>query len=196
MNNNSDLKLSENVLIIDTFILNALIQGIKKIYDEKLTRELGKIDIANLLDYLALDMGLRPGNNEIMVFFVSDEESSKIYHCVNSDIDKELDQMTFTDKIGTFNMFSAPTKGLVGRKDLFNNILDIVLNSKDVKRLAVFPQTDENGYESEIEFKLESKKDIDIIEFNVIEASAANIKKITPIYAIMLALGIQDDEVI
>lgn len=192
-----EIEWAENVILIDTHFLNTLIGDIKRFYEEKLKRQLSKIYLNELMDFFMLDMEIKPGNNECMVIWIYDSESTEIKESIPCNIPKELNGMGFDDKIGSFYMFGAPTGKLISRKDLFMNIMDLIIDSKKVKRIGIIPEG--KKYEEDAICKLDTK-----IEEKIATAfllSAASIKNNNNInfksifYPVMQALGIKGEEI-
>jgi hypothetical protein len=195
--NKEELGLDENVLLIDAYFLNALIASSKKLFEYKLNRTLKDVLIGELIDYLALDMGLRPGENKCTVIFVYDASSAVFEHCEPQDIEKELNGKGFDDNIGSFVMLGAPTDNLIKRHDLFMNIMDVILDLKEIKRVGLFPQGDD--YDADVCSKLDQMKSEDLSKmqltlFGFKEEEHSNFHLSSPLFPILQALGVRGDE--
>lgn len=192
--NISDLEFPENTIIIDVSYLNKLILGLKSLFEESLQRKLDTVKVYELLNFMALDMGINPGKNEIMVIWVYDDESKKIEYTIPSDIESKLNQMGFKDLLGTFTMFGAPTKGLTQREELFMNVIQLVHASEEVKRIGILPQ--ENVCDAELEKLLkDTDKDVSIFEVVKDEKKMEQCMYPNPLYPIMQALGIKGEDI-
>jgi len=195
--NKEELGLDENVLLIDAFFLNTLIASSKKLFEYKLNRKLNNVLIDELIDYLALDMGLRPGENKCTVIFVYDAGSAVFEHCEPKDIEKELNGKGFDDNIGSFVLLGAPTDNLIKRNDLFMNIMDVILDLKEIKRVGLFPQGDD--YDVDVCSKLDQMKSDDLSRmqltlFGFNEEEHKNFHFSSPLFPILQALGVRGDE--
>lgn len=132
-------------MIIDAAYLNFVINDLKKYFEPRLGRQLKKADLALLTICLAMDAGLKPGQNEVQILLVYDEKTSSLPDCVPSDLQKELDGVAFNSPFGEFSFLSVPSEGYVSLRDLYLDLFQIVLNSGDVKKLIAVPFCEEYG---------------------------------------------------
>lgn len=191
-----------NVMVIDAFFLNASAKAVRKIFEENLGRKLPAVDLGYFIELLGAHMGMRAGDNQCTVILLNDEESAELEGFDYCDIEKELNLKGFKDHFGDFTFLSAPTGNIVSRSELFKNLLDVIIDSKQVKRLGLFPHAE--SYDNEITTMLELKKK-DLKKMNVtlflpngddaqMEDKFPYSSK-TPVYCLMLALGLTDEEV-
>ena len=89
--------------------------------------------------YLAMDAGLKGSDNDVQVLLVYDKQSGKLEHCLPSDLKNELDGVAFKASLGEFSFMAVPSEGFVSRGDLYLDLLQIVLNTAEVKKLIVVP---------------------------------------------------------
>jgi len=191
----SAIKFPENVLIIDVYFLNTLIADMEKYYKEKLQRPIENVNIPYLLDYLMLDMGVRGKENKCMVIWIYDADSEKLALANPNDIAAELNGKGFDDNIGYFEMIGAPCKDLVTRKDLALNILELIKESKEVKRIGVLPEASE--YDEEAHAKLNEMKDKETHTFVLDPKSYAQTERSkadSALFPILAGMGVQGNE--
>ena len=183
---NTRIKLSETVMVIDAAYLNFVINDLKKYFEPLLGRSLQRADLALFTMCLAMDAGVKEGSNDVQILLVYDEQSGKLEDCLPSDLKSELDGMAF--------------KG--PRGELYLDLLHIVLNSAEVKKLIVVPFNEEYGEEVENVLK-ES-----VVESAGQKGNAKDIvffrmeKPVTPVayrweilgYPLMSALGIRSED--
>ena len=60
-----DIKLAENVILVDVACFNAVVGGMKKYFEMQLNRPLQDIYVEEWATYVALDSGVREGGNQI-----------------------------------------------------------------------------------------------------------------------------------
>ena len=82
---------------------------IKSFLGERLGRTLPDVDLPAWLSYLALDAGLREGDNEIQVLLVHGGEVSALPHCRPADL-KELDGVACRTPLGEFAFSRVNTR--------------------------------------------------------------------------------------
>ena len=137
MSDKPQIKLAEAVVLIDAAFLNFVITDIKGYFEETLHRSLQEIDLSMLTTYITLDAGITEGKNEVQFLFVYDKESSRLQYCQPSDLQEELNGVAFQSPYGEYSFASVPSEGMVSREDLFLDLLSIVSDSADVKRMIV-----------------------------------------------------------
>ena len=177
---NTRIKLSETVMVIDAAYLNFVINDLKKYFEPLLGRSLQRADLALFTMCLAMDAGVKEGSNDVQILLVYDEQSGKREFC----------------------FMAVSSEGFVSRGELYLDLLHIVLNSAEVKKLIVVPFNEEYGEEVENVLK-ES-----VVESAGQKGNAKDIvffrmeKPVTPVayrwgilgYPLMSALGIRSGD--
>lgn len=133
-----NIKFSENVILVDVTFLNEIVYSIKNALEMKLNRKLPHLDLPAWLSYLALDSGLRGKNNEVEVILVHEPISQTLNSCEPSDL-KRLDNMACRTSLGEFLFSSVSSSGLVSTENLFLDLMNLALDSADVKCLMLLP---------------------------------------------------------
>lgn len=187
------IKLPEIVILVDAAFLNFIVSDLKRYFENVLNRPLQEIDLSLLTTYLALDAGIEEGDNKVQLLFVYDQDSSNLVFCNPSDLKKELDGVAFSDQFGEFSFAGVPCEGMVTREELFLDLLQIVLDSADVKKLIVLSFNEEYG--NKVTAVLNKVKEKEIIQFRVDESEETIEYQWEMLaYPLMQALGIKGDE--
>lgn len=193
MNDKPQIKLSETVVLIDAAFLNFVITDIKRYFEATLQRSLQEIDLSMLTTYLTLDAGIKEGKNDVQFLFVYDKESVRLIHCQPSDLEKELNGVAFQSPYGEYSFASVPSEGMVTREDLFLDLLSIVADSADVKRMIVISFNEEYG--KKVTDALNELTDKEVIQFRMNEPEIPVAYKWEMLaFPMMQALGIKADE--
>ena len=193
MNDKPQIKLSETVVLIDAAFLNFVITDMKGYFEKTLQRSLQEIDLSMLTTYLTLDAGITEGKNEVQFLFVYDKDSSHLVHCHPSDLEKELNGVAFQSPYGEYSFASVPSEGMVSREELFLDLLAIVSDSADVKRMIVVSFNEEYG--KKVTDALHEVKGKEIIQFRMNEPEASVEYKWDMLaFPVMQALGIRAEE--
>lgn len=193
MNEKPRVKLAETVVLVDAAFLNFVIADIKKYFEATLHRPLQEVDISMLTTYFTLDAGIKEGNNEILFLFIYDEESACLQHCYPADLQKELNGVAFQNSYGEYTFASVPSEGMVSREDLFLDLLSIVADTADVKRMIIISSDEEYG--EKVVDALQKVEGKEIIQFRMDEpATAVNYKWEMLAFPLMQALGIKAEE--
>ena len=193
MTNKPQIKLSETVVLIDAAFLNFVIMDMKGYFEETLQRALQEIDLSMLTTYLTLDAGIVEGKNEVQFLFVYDKNSSKLQNCQPSDLDNELNGVAFQSPYGEYLFASVPSEGMVSREDLFLDLLSIISDSADVKKIIVISFNEE--YEDKVIMALNEIKEKEVIQFRMNEPKIpVEYKWDMLAFPVMQAMGIRADE--
>ncbi|WP_291529512.1 DUF6621 family protein [Bacteroides sp. UBA939] len=194
------IKLAENVILVDVAYFNNVINDLKKYFEAQLRRSLQDIYVEEWASYLALDAGVRDKDNKIEVLFVHDAQVDKIVHCNPADLKKELNGVGYTNPLGELTFTSVSSEALVSRENLYLDLLSIILNSADVKRLMLVPCCKDYGAkleevlnEATVDAKPEKAKDIFLFSMN--EAECPRSCKWDSLgYSLIRALGVKAEE--
>ena len=193
MNDKPQIKLSETVVLIDAAFLNFVITDMKRYFEETLQRSLQEIDLSMLTTYLTLDAGIAEGKNEVQFLFVYDKESGNLVHCQPSDLEKELNGVAFQSPYGEYSFASVPSEGMVSREDLFLDLLSIVADSADVKKMILVSFNEEYG--RKVTDALNEVQGKEIVQFRMNEPDTPVAYKWDMLaFPVMQALGIRADE--
>lgn len=193
MNDKPQIKLSETVVLIDAAFLNFVITDMKGYFEKTLQRSLQEIDLSMLTTYLTLDAGITEGKNEVQFLFVYDKASSRLVYCQPSDLSQKLNGVAFQSQYGEYSFASVPSEGMVSREDLFLDLLSIVSDSADVKKMIVVSFNEEYG--KRVTDALRVVKGKEIIQFRMNEPeSPVEYKWEMLAFPVMQALGIKAEE--
>lgn len=193
MNDKPQIKLSETVVLIDAAFLNFVITDMKRYFEETLQRSLQEIDLSMLTTYLTLDAGIAEGKNEVQFLFVYDKESGNLAYCQPSDLEKELNGVAFQSPYGEYSFASVPSEGMVSREDLFLDLLSIVADSADVKKMILVSFNEEYG--KKVTDALNEVQGKEIVQFRMNEPDTPVAYKWDMLaFPVMQALGIRADE--
>ena len=193
MNDKPQIKLSETVALIDAAFLNFVITDMKKYFEKALQRSLQVIDLSMLTTYLTLDAGISKGKNEIQFLFVYDKEASSLVNCQPSDLEKELNGVAFQNSYGEYSFASVPSEGMVSRESLFLDLLSIVVDSADVKRIIILSFNEEYG--KEVTNALNEVQGKEVIQFRMDKPDTqVGYKWDMLAFPVMRALGVRADE--
>ena len=189
MNDKPQIKLSETVVLIDAAFLNFVITDIKNYFEKTLQRSLQEIDLSLFTSYLTLD----EGKNEVQFLFVYDKESRHLQHCQPSDLQEELNGVAFQSPYGEFSFAGVPSEGMVSREDLFMDLLSVVSDSADVKRMIVVSFNEEYG--KKVTDVLQGLKGKEVMQFRMNEPEIpVNYKWDMLAFPVMHSLGIRAEE--
>lgn len=188
-----NMKLSENVILVDVSFLNLVIEELKRHFEGLLDRKLREVNVADLFVLLACDIGIEPGDNKIQVLLIYDEESSVLMNCIPSDVKKELDNVAFRDIWGEFSFFSFHPDNMVSLEELYLESLKVVADAKEVKRLTLLSFNEKYGEKVTDILKRVDGKEIVQFRMNEPEGELPCRWEVLA-YPVMQALGVKGDE--
>lgn len=134
-----------NVIIVDADYTGRVAFDLIVNFERMLGRRIPPADLGHWLDCLALDGGLRPGDNATQVVFVHSKQVTQFSNFTPSDFETELDAKAFKDNLGEFTLQSVVVEEIVSRADFFSQIIAQVLSSDKVEKLMVVADMDDYG---------------------------------------------------
>lgn len=143
------IKFAPTVLLVDAVYLDRVGRDMVAHFAPIVNRELPKADLAVLLECLALDAGVQPGESEIQVIFIYQVGKTKMEFCKPSGLETELHNVGFKSAVGEFSLYAFQPSGMAKREDLFSESLQLAGESKEVKRIIFVP--DEEDYAPALE---------------------------------------------
>lgn len=194
---NQKVKLEDTVILIDTVFYNFLVTDIKNHFEKQLNRALEVIDLPTLTTYLSLDMGLCAGDNTVQLLWLYTKQISDLQFTKPSSLKLDLDGKAFQNEVGEFLMASVSTEDLVPIGELYVEVLQMALESENVKKIALI--ADYSSYKDMLNKVLsdneEKLKEKEVIFFNMGEVQKMeNVRKEILAYPLMQALGIKADD--
>lgn len=151
------------------------------------------------LSYLALDAGLREQENEVEVLLVHTPAADVLKCCEPSDVNK-LNHQACRTPLGEFAFSSVTSSGLVSTEELFLDLMNLALDSADVKCLMLLPfhQVYGNGVEEKLAgfFKDKSEEERGKVVYFITEEPLSPVYcRLEPVfYSLAHAFGIKSDE--
>lgn len=188
------IPFASDVILIDAAFLDRVCGDMAAHFAPMVGRELSKADLAVLLECLALDAGLEPGQHEIQVIFVYDVAHDRMRFCAPSDLEKEIHGMAFQSRLGEFSLYAFQTSGMAQREDLFGESLQLLTESKDVRRVMLVPDEGEYGSAvAELAEKIKDKESVTVFGMNP-PAHECNYCFEMLGFAVLQSLGIRAEE--
>ena len=193
------IKFPANVILIDVAFLNEVVYGAKNFLEGKLGRKLPDVDLPAWLSYLALDAGLREQENEVEVLLVHTPAADVLKCCEPSDVNR-LNHQACRTPLGEFSFSSVTSSGLVSTEELFLDLMNLALDSADVKCLMLLPfhQVYGNGVEEKLAgfFKDKNEEERGKAVYFITEEPLSPVYcRLEPVfYSLAHAFGIKSDE--
>ena len=96
---------SENVIIADADFVDKVAFDLIVNFERMLMRRVPKADLARWIDCIALDGGIREGENEVQVVLIHNKENTELENFTPAHYKEELDGKAFKDHLGEFSIY-------------------------------------------------------------------------------------------
>lgn len=197
---------SQNVVVLESAYIREMLD-ITHSYLQKKGKECPVLDFAHWLSILAIDGGFtseieeRKKFEEIQVIIVRDQKEEPITSCYPHELG-EIDGMATMTMSGPMHFNVVHTEGLFSRKELFFDLMDMVITAPEVKRVMILPSmdTEDEMTPAFMEIWQRMKLDVDARLGNVTWVHMGKIDEerfcnhASVFFSIMMALGIKSED--
>lgn len=195
-NNAKTVAWSENVIIVDGDYIDHVAFNLIVNFERMIGRRIPKADVAKWLDCVALDGGVRAGEEQTQVVFVHDKRQIRLENFAPSLYEEELNGKAFKDNLGEFLISSYPVEEVVSKEDFISDILTTVCSQKEVKRIMLIPDVEKGNVYARIRSTLQYVDDDKRITlFSMQPMPGGNFRQEILGYSLMSALGIKAEEI-
>lgn len=185
---------AENVILIDADYADILAFNLSVQLERMLERRMPKISWARWMDYVALDGGLRPGDNAVQVLLLYSKGKNILKNFMPEDMHRDLDGQSFRSGLGEFAFASFPVEeNVVTRGELYRQSVETLLASKQVKRLVLVPDMGEYGVTLKSTVDHAEGKNVILMSSEPLTGFHCGQEIIT--YSLMAALGVKGEEI-
>lgn len=184
----------ENVILVDADYIDKVAFDLIVNFERMIGRRIPKADMARWIDCVALDGGVREGDNHVQVVLIHDRKEMDNFAPGN--FDNDLDGKAFNDSLGEFLLSACRVENIVSRDDFFIESLEAVCSAKEVKRVMVVGNSDSAAFYDRIRHSLRHVDDEKrITVFAMQPMAGGNFRQEILGYSLMSALGIRSDEI-
>lgn len=186
---------SENVIIADADFVDKVAFDLTVNFERMLMRRVPKADLARWIDCIALDGGIREGENEVQVVLIHNKENTELENFTPAHYKEELDGKAFKDHLGEFSINTYPVEELVSKADFIAEAAQIACSQKEVKRVMVVPDDEETYAKMRHALKRIDDEGKRITLFAMQPMEGGNFRQEILGYSLMSALGINGEEI-
>lgn len=187
---------SENIILADADYINKVAFDLIVNFERMIGRRIPKADAARWIDCVALDGGIREGDNAVQVVLVHAKEKSEMDNFAPSKYQEEFDGKAFRDHLGEFVITAQEDNDMISKADLFLEILSVVSASDRVKRIMVVPNADDEAFYDSVRHCLRNVSDDKrVTVFAMQPMQGGNFRQEILGYSLMNALGIRAEEI-
>ncbi len=186
-----------NVIIVDADYIDRVAFNLTVNFERMLMRRIPKADLALWLDCVALDGGLREGENEVQVVLVHEKKTTTFDNFAPSHLADELNGKAFKDHLGEFLIITVAVEEIVSKTQLMNDIVGAAAISSDVRRIMIVPDGEDDITYQQIAGALRHVEDDSkrITMFAMQPMPGGNFRQEILGYSLLQALGIRSEDI-
>lgn len=185
---------SENVIIVDGDYVDSVAFHLIVNFERMLGRRIPQADTARWIDCIALDGGIRQGEQQTQVVFIHDKASMALQNFTPGNYQADLDGKAFKDSLGEFVLSSFPVEEVVTHQDFVMDVLRLVTAQKAVKRVMLVADMDRLLEQVKSDLRLVDDESKRITVFAMQPLSGGHFRQEILGYSLMNAMGISADE--
>ena len=186
-----ETKWSKNVILVDADYVDKVAFDLIVNFERMIGRQIPQADMAQWLECVALDGGLRGGDNEIQVVLLHDKKQMANFL---PGAFEELDGKAFNGQLGEFLISCIKVEEMVTMDDLFIDSMQIIANAAEVSRLVVVPDAERIYNKVRAGLKdADPDKHITILSMQPMQGGQFRHEILG--YSLMAALGIHSEEI-
>ena len=133
----NEIKWTENVILADADYVDGVAFDLTVNFERMLGRRVPLADMAQWVECVALDGGMKEGEHETQVVLVHRRESDRMQNFTPGIYKDELDGKAFRGPLGEFVFTAVQTEEVVSKEDLMLDTLQLVCAQPEVKRLML-----------------------------------------------------------
>ena len=197
MNNSLlEVRWSENVILADADYIDKVAFNLIVNFERMLGRRIPQADMARWIDCVALDGGIREGEHETLVVLIHQKGKQRLENFVPGNYE-ELNGKAFKDHLGEFAINAYTIEQLAGGEDFFKEVLELVTTQKEVKRVMVIPNLEDELIYNKVRETLRRVDDEEkrVTLFAMQPLAGGNYRQEILGYSLMAALGIRSEEI-
>ncbi len=186
----------ENIIIADANYIDRVAFDLIVNFERMIGRRIPPADMARWLDCIALDGGIREGDNKIQVVLIHRKETKSLANFAPSDLINEFHEKAFKDHLGEFSITCLPIEDIVNADDFFLDVMETICSQQDVKRIMIVPDADNEILYNHIRFALRRQNDDNkhITVFSMQPMQGGKFQQEILGYSLMNAMGIKAEE--
>ena len=195
----NNTKWSEIVILVDAEYVDKVAFDLIVNFERMLGRRIPQADIAQWLECIALDGGVRPTVNgqqptaSCQVVLIHDKKQLQMNNFQPGKF-ADLDGKAFNGQLGEFLISCVQVEEMVTKDDLYVDSLQIIANAAEVKRLMVIADSD-RLYNKVRDALRQADPDKHITVFIMQPMASGNFRQEILGYSLMAALGIRSEEI-
>ena len=189
-----NVRWSENVIVVDADYVDSVAFNLIVNFERMIGRRIPPADMARWVECVALYGGLRQGDHETQVVLLHAKGKRAMENFTPADYSTQLDGKAFKGNLGEFVFGAYPVESLVSKEEFLVDVVSLVCNQKEVKRVMVVPDVDK-CYDMLRHALRHVDDDKRVTLFAMQPLTGGNFRQEILGYSLMSALGIKADEI-
>ena len=189
-----NVRWSENVIVVDADYVDSVAFNLIVNFERMIGRRIPPADMARWVECVALDGGLRQGDHETQVVLLHAKGKQAMENFTPADYSTQLDGKAFKGNLGEFVFGAYPVESLVSKEEFLVDVVSLVCNQKEVKRVMIVPDVDK-CYDMLRHALRHVDDDKRVTLFAMQPLTGGNFRQEILGYSLMSALGIKADEI-
>ena len=189
-----NVRWSENVIVVDADYVDSVAFNLIVNFERMIGRRIPPADMSRWVECVALDGGLRQGDHETQVVLLHDKGKRAMENFTPADYSAQLDGKAFKGNLGEFVFGAYPVESLVSKEEFLVDVVSLVCNQKEVKRVMIVPDVDK-CYDMLRHALRHVDDDKRVTLFAMQPLTGGNFRQEILGYSLMSALGIKADEI-
>lgn len=187
----------ENIIIADADFIDRVAFDLIVNFERIIGRRIPPADLARWIDCIALDGGLREGDNKTQVVLIHRKGTKELENFVPSGIAADLHEKAFKDHLGEFSICCLAIEDMVDEQDFFLDVVGTVSKQQEVRRIMIIPDTEKDTLYDDLRETLRRLDNDDkrITVFSMQPMQGGNFRQEILGYSLMNAMGIKADEI-
>lgn len=130
---------SENIIIADADYIDSVAFNLIVNFERMIGRQIPPADLARWIDCIALDGGIREGENEVQVVLIHDKGRKAFENFAPANYADELNGKAFKDHLGEFSITVLEVEDIVSKTQFINDVVGAAAIQENVKRMMIIP---------------------------------------------------------
>lgn len=139
------MRWTPSVILVDGDYLDRVAFDLIVNFERMIGRRIPKGNLCHWLDCIALDGGLRPGDNKLQAHFLHSKDKAALDNFTPSSFADDLNELSFKDRLGDFSLFAFPVEEVVTMDEFFVQSLAMLTESTEIQNLMVIGDMDAYG---------------------------------------------------
>ncbi|MBR6181686.1 MAG: hypothetical protein IKQ77_10805 [Prevotella sp.] len=183
----------DNMVIVDADHIDRVVFDLIVNFERMIGRRIPNADLPRWLDCVALDGGIREGDEVTQVVFIHSREKQQMEHFNPGDLKDDIDGKAFRDSLGEFILNTVSEESIVSREGLLLDLLHVALGSKNIKRIIVVPDDESISQVRHALRRVDDDKRVTLLSMQ--PTGGGDFRTEILGYSLMSALGIRSEEI-